>query len=384
MRKALVIPKAAACVVFLIVAIILVAPVMPVMSAKLFGGGTLDFNSAVSKDCSANRPVEGEVCYVLGADAGSSSDGAVTMGDYYYLVTLGGKVADNKNKIDTLILVKAKNGSKIYEGLNNIYRGSSKGNVAEGFKISGVLKKSTSDEKSLANTMKTDSVYADFNLSDFTLDLTKSVSAINTRFIISLIFFALTAGSAVLLVQAINKNASIEEIEDKRMAFKMEQDKKSGNKNDDGSDKMFGDSEANYGVKPPKDGESAPSGGYKPSFQSQGGGSDNDAPRKPTTYDESEDNGGFFGGGASQNGNFFGGSSNQTNQNNNQNDYYGGNSNQNSQGGYYGGNSNQNGQGGYYGGNSNQNSQNDYYGGQQYYGNSTQSDDDDYGFFGGH
>ena len=309
MKKALVIPKIVAAAVCLIVSLIIALPVLPVMSNRMFGGGTMDFNTAQYSEYRVNRPVGGSIYYVLGASEGiTESGGALSNGNYYYLVPVSGKAIDNKNKVDTLVLVKAVNGSKIYESLNDIYRSSASGNDETGFEITGVLKKADDDEVETAETLRAATSYKDLVISQYTLDLTKNVKGMTARFAVSLIFFALCIGCIVLVFQAINKNAQLEEIEDKRMAFRIEQEKKSGNKNDDGSDKMYGNSDASYGTTPRKDdGSGTPSGGgYNPSFQSQGG--EEYTPR--TTYDESQDDGGFFGGGSAAPGQagFFGGS----------------------------------------------------------------------------
>ena len=145
MKKALVIPKIAAGVVCLLIAMILSFPVLPVMSNKLFGGGTMDFNSAKYDEYRVNRPVDGTIFYVLGASEGvSESGGALTNGNYYYLVPAGGKMIDNLNKVDTLVLVKAVNGSDVYTSLNDLYRVSASGNDEKGFELTGVLRNTSS------------------------------------------------------------------------------------------------------------------------------------------------------------------------------------------------------------------------------------------------
>ncbi len=310
MKKALVIPKIAAGVVCLLIAMILSFPVLPVMSNKLFGGGTMDFNSAKYDEYRVNRPVDGTIFYVLGASEGvSESGGALTNGNYYYLVPAGGKMIDNLNKVDTLVLVKAVNGSDVYTSLNDLYRVSASGNDEKGFELTGVLRNTSADEKSTAEKLKAATPYSGLAVSEYTLDLTKPVKGMTARFAISLIFSALTIGCIVLVFQAINKNAELEDIEDKRMAFRIEQEKKSGNTNDDGSDKMYGNSDASYGVKPPKNdgsesGGHSAGGGYKPSFQSQGG----EEYTPPTKYDDSQEDGFFGSNAAPGNAGFFGGS----------------------------------------------------------------------------
>ena len=242
MRKALVIPKAALCVLCLIISFVIAIPVLPVMSAKLFGGGTMDFNAEAYSSYHANRPVSGKIFCILGA--ASESEGSSSLGSYYYLVPVSGKAIDNKNKVDTLVLVKAKNGSDVYNGLNNIYRSSSSGDYTNGFEISGVLKKITEKEMDTAEDLQAATEFQNLELSEFTLDLTKAVKGMTVRFIISFVIFLVACFCAYLTIQAINKNAQIESIEDQRFAFKMEQEAKSGNTNEDGSDKMYGNSDA--------------------------------------------------------------------------------------------------------------------------------------------
>ena len=279
MRKALVIPKAAAALVCLIVALVISAPVLGVVSNKFFGGGTLDFNTEAYSEYRENRPVGGVIYNVLGAEA-ADNDGALSNGSYYYLVPLKGQAIDNKNKIDTLVLVKTVNGSPGYVALNDVFRASSSnGGSGDGYELSGVLKAITSDEKAVAEALKAKTPYGNLKLSEYTLDITVPVKSMIVRFLISLIFAALTVFAVILTIQAINKNADIDKIEDERMAYRMEQERKSGNKNEDGSDKMFGDSDASYGVTPRKEGgndmlgedSSGGSGGFSPAFQSQGG-----------------------------------------------------------------------------------------------------------------
>ncbi len=391
MRKSNVLVKAIVGAVCLIVALVLSLPVLPMMSSRMFGGGTMDFNKAAYNEYRANRPVGGSVYYVLGtSDAGDS--GAVSVGAYYYLVPASGKQISNKNKADTLVLVKVTNGSKVYEGINGVYRTSSGGDSADGYKISGVLKKSTASETKTAEELRSTSPYADLQISEYTLDLTNDVKGMTIKFIISLLFYAAAAFCVVITIQAINKNADIEKIEDERIAYRMEQERKSGNKNDDGSDKMFGDSDGSYGVTPRREGSdmlgeggSGGSGGYKPAFQSQGG--EQFTPRSDSPFDDSmfggssnsgsdDDSDGFFGGGAQQNGGFFGtgaapgGNSRQGAAS--QNDFYGGSSASSDDDGFFGGSSGQG--GGFYGGSSS-GSDDGFFGG-----SSSGSDD---GFFGG-
>ena len=368
MKKAMVIPKVAAAVLCIVIGLVIVLPALPVMSNRMFGGGTMDINTAAYSDYRSNRPVGGSIYFILGASEGTSeSGGALSNGSYYYLVPVSGKEISNKNKVDTLLLVKAVNGSDIYSSLNDIYRSSASGDSASGFEITGVLRDMSDDEEETATALRAPTGYGDLKLSEYTLDLTIPVKTYTIRFAVSLIFFALAIGSIFLTIQAINKNAQLEDIEDRRMAFRLEQEKKSGNKNDDGSDKMFGDSDASFGTTPRKNddsdgmlGESSPgTGGYNPAFQSQGG---EDFTTR-TSYDDADEDG-FFGGGSAAPGQsgFFGGSqSSRQSSGPFDNGLYGGVSQPSSpfddsllsgsQGGFYGG--------------------------------SSQNDDDDYGFFGG-
>lgn len=388
MRKSNVLVKAIVGAVCLIVALVLSLPVLPMMSSRMFGGGSMDFNKAAYNEYRANRPVKGSVFYVLGTSDGGDS-GAVSVGAYYYLVPATGKQINNKNKADTLVLVKATSGSAVYDGINGIYRKSADGNSSDGYKISGVLKKITSSETKTAEELRSKSPYAELQISEYTLDLTKDVKSMTIKFVISLLFYAVAVFCIVITIQAINKNASIEKIEEDRIAYRLEQERKSGNKNDDGSDKMFGDSDGSYGVTPRRDGDdmlgegsSGGSGGYKPAFQSQGG--EQFTPRSDSPFDDSmfggssngsDDEDGFFGGGASQNGGFFGtgaapgGSFRQGAEN--QNDFYGGSSSNSDDDGFFGGSSGQG--GGFYGASSGS-SDDGFFGG-----SSGNSDD---GFFG--
>lgn len=295
MRKALVIPKAVVAVICLIAAIVLAAPVMPMMTNRMFGGGTIDFNTEDTSEYSANRPINGKVYFAFSAVGGKDGNEQEL---YYYLVPVKGKQEDKDNPIDSVILVKAPVKSELYSQLNDIYRASAEGGSKSGCELSGVLSDPTSEEKAIAKKLFGSVPNQTITISDYVFDTSKSVSAMTGRFLLSLLCMAAAVFFAVLTAQAVKKNSDIERIEDERMVYRMEQERKSGNKNEDGSDKMFGDSDASYGVTPPKDGETAPTGGYNPSFQSQGG--EEFAPRND--YSNASDEDGFLGGGGS----FFG------------------------------------------------------------------------------
>ena len=364
MRKALVIPKAVMAVICIIAAFVLAAPVMPMMSARMFGGGMIDFNEENYSEYSKNRPVSGKMFYIFAAEGGAEED------VYYYIVPVKGKQADKENTVDAVTLVKASVKSDLYSDFNDIFRESAEGGSKTGCEFSGVLTSCTSEEKKIAEKLFLKVPNKTLTVSEYVIDATSTVGAMTARFLLALLCFAAGAFFAVITVQAVKKNVELERIEDERIAYKMEQDRKSGNKNDDGSDKMFGDSDASYGVTPPKNGGSAPSGGFNPSFQSQGGG----APTPQNDYSSSDDEDGFLGGGGS----FFGASPtpaqsaapaqssdpfassafNDLGQSDEGSGFYG---SVNDQGGFYGGS---NDQGGFYGGS-----------------NGSQDDDDDAGFF---
>ena len=304
MRRALVIPKVAAAAICLIIAVVLSFPVMSVMSNRLFGGGMLDFAAATTKEYGANKPVDGMVHYIIGASSGDSSGEGASKGSYYYVAPVGGSFIDAKNKVDTGVLIKAEDGSKVYKELNEVYRQSSNGYSESGYSMSGVMKKISEDEWDLCDDIISDSKHPNLQVADYVLDLTTPVSTISARFFISLVFYVLTVFGISLVISAVNKNAKIEFIEDERMAYKMEQDRKSGNTNDDGTDKMFGDSDASFGVKP-----GSGAGGYKPTFQSQGGGEEPSSGRQGGGFlDDSDYQGGSQGSGFLDDSGYQGGS----------------------------------------------------------------------------
>lgn len=290
MRKANVIPKAAAAVVCLILTFVLMLPVLSVMSGRMFGGGTMDFNTEKYSEYRNSRPVEGRVHYILDTVEGDSTV-------FYYLVPIWGNRISNSNQADTLVLVKVKGGTDLHKEFNDVYRVSKDGGYSEtGVGLSGALKKYTDDEKKIGETLAAKTPYSELELSQYVIDVTTPISAVTTRFIFGVVAFLATIFCVYLTITAINRNAELEDIEDKRFAFKLEQDRKSGNKNDDGSDKMYGNSDASYGVTPAAGGAA---GGYKPSFQSQGG--EEFTPRDDTPREIDED--GFLGDGS---GSFFG------------------------------------------------------------------------------
>ncbi len=365
MKKALVLPKIIVTVILLAAAIIISAPVVGVVSNRFFGGGIVELEDGSIKEYHSNAPAEGRIHYILGTAAGSkSADGSLEKGYYYYLMLKGGTRDSSSNKADSYVLVKAIDGSDEYTGMNDVFRASANGISEEGFPASGVFKEITSEEESLAKKIISDSGINELKVSEFVLDLSKPVVSYTSRFYISLIFYAAGIFGIYLIVSAINKNAYLEDIEDKRIMFKIEQDRKSGNTNDDGSDKMFGDSEASFGVTPRSAegsdmlGESPGNsgGGYKPAFQSQGGKTEND----PFSGSMMGGSGGFLDDNSYQGGGSSGGFLDD-------NSYQGGGSS----GGFLDDNS-------YQGGGSNDFSDGFFGGGQQ-----TRNDEDYDGFFGG-
>lgn len=325
MKKAVVIPKAVAAGVALLVSLILMIPVLPMMTARMFGGGTVDFNEAAADEYSVNRPMSGTIHYILGA----SGEGD----NYYYLVPIKGNEITSKSRVDTLVLFKAPNGSEVYDALNDVYRESTKGSGSfEGYKFSGVVKKMSAAEKKTASALQDKTAFYNLNLCEYTVDLSSKVGSMTGRFVLSLFLLIAAIFSGVIALQAVKKNESIDRIEIDRIAFKREQEAKSGNKNDDGSDKMFGDSDASFGVTPRKEGandmlgetSAGGSGGFKPAFQSQGG--EEYTPRSSgggfLDVPDDDDEPSFFGGSAPQNNGYY--------DNSQQDSFYGGS------GGFYG------------------------------------------------
>ena len=74
MRRSQVIPKVCAAAVFLIIAIIISAPVTSVFLNKIFGGGTVEFGSAGAAEYLENRLVEGGLEYIIGCASDNSDD----------------------------------------------------------------------------------------------------------------------------------------------------------------------------------------------------------------------------------------------------------------------------------------------------------------------
>ena len=289
MRKALVIPKAAAAVVCLIVSLVLTLPVLSVMSNRLFGGGSLDFGEEIYSAYRENRPVTGSVHCILGTTDGEDNY-------YYYLAPIGGMPIDNKNKADTLVLIKAKGGTDLHKELNDVYRASSDGFSETGCALSGVLRETDEDEDDIALQLRSKTKYKELAVSEYVIDLTTPVKSMTVRFALGIVSFVVMIFCTVLTVKAINRNAEVERIEEERFAYRAEQERKSGNKNDDGSDKMFGDSDASFGTTP---NAGSASGGYNPTFMSQSG--EEFTPRDDSPREIDED--GFLGGGS-----FFGAS----------------------------------------------------------------------------
>lgn len=296
MRRALVIPKAVAAAVCLIIGLILIIPTLPVMTSRLFGGGMVDFNEESYKDYSENRPVSGRVYYAFGSMGTSvEDDKGIPQNIYYYLVPLNGKPIDSKNKAEAVVLIKVHELDDAYKDMNEIVRASANGSSETGCEISGVLKPMSELESGYAQKLREKVPDKSLPVVEYEIDLSVSPKGMLLRFLLSVVFFAAAAFAVYLTVSAVKKNADIERIEDERMVYKMEQERKSGNTNEDGSDKMFGDSDASFGTTPRKDGSA---GSYTPSFQSQGG--EEFTPRDDPPREIDED--GFLGGGGS----FFG------------------------------------------------------------------------------
>ncbi len=304
MKKSNVVPKIAVFAVFLIVAIIISAPVFSVMFNRILGGGTLNFNEVTAVEFRTNRPIEGELYNIIGCaenDSGEDSDFTLKNGAYYYLVTVGGNPIDKDNP-QKLVLVKCPGSSDNYELFNNLWRASSKGDAAEAVELSGVLKKNTSAEESVSSKLRESTNIGDLEITEYYIDTAKSVSSISARFYISLIFYACAAVALVLVVQGFKKNRDIDNIEHERSIYRIAQERKSGNKNDDGTDAMFGDSERLLDERPQNQGEaySAPSRPTQPQDQFQGSAQDDRFDDGFFTSSSSNDSGneydGFFGG----------------------------------------------------------------------------------------
>ncbi len=284
MRKSQVLPKICAFVLFLVIAVIISAPVSSVMFNKILGGGTLDFNEVNPVDLRDNRPIEGNLYYIAGCTGSDGDDSGFTLkkGDYYYLVFIGGKSFDKDNPAK-LIVIETSGSSDIYETFNNLWRESANGASHDGIKISGVVRSNSSAEESAIEKIKENTDLGDIEAVTYYIDCKKPVSQMSTRFYISLIFYAGTIISLLLVIQAVKKN--------RRIAQEM----KSGNKNDDGTDAMFGDSERDLDEMPQRQGQS-----YEPSFrdsQYQSGGYDSGADMYTGSQNQSEDEyDGFFGG----------------------------------------------------------------------------------------
>ena len=273
MRKASVVPKIAITILLLVIAVILSFPVVGVASSRIFGGGIVDISDTSVKEYHNSKPAEGRIHFIANSASGDNTGGALDKGAYYYLIPKGGNKASKSNKVDTYILVKVIDGSDEYNGMNDVVRECKDGESVMGYGASGVFKTILPDEKKLGEKMMADKKLDKQTLCEFVLDISTPVGYYTTRFYISLVFYAVGIFGIYLVITSINKNSDIEEIEVKRMLFKMEQDRKSGNKNDDGSDRMFGAANDSFGAAPSGDGSD---GGYKPTFQSQGGGSQDD------------------------------------------------------------------------------------------------------------
>lgn len=248
MRKSQTIPKICAAAIFLIIALIISAPVFSVTFNKVLGGGTLEFGTAGSVEYRENRPIEGELFYIIGCTSGdseSASDFTLKNGSYYYLVTTKGKTP-SKDGANEVVLVKTLSNKESYENLNNLWRNSSKGDAKESFLLSGVVKKGFSDEEKIAEEIIKNSSVGDVTYIDYVIDCTTPVSAFINRFLLSLIFYAGFVVSLMIVIQAFKRNRNIDDIEHHRAITQAVQDVKSGNNNPDGTDAMFGDSDRSF------------------------------------------------------------------------------------------------------------------------------------------
>lgn len=245
MRKSQLIPKICAAVIFLIIAIIISAPVSSVFLNKVFGGGIIEFGKAGALEYLENRPVEGALNYIIGCAGDDSSGEGFTLknGTYYYLVSATGSYVKN-DKSDNVILLKTLSSSDSYEEFNELYRKI--GSAEQAIRISGVVKKSSENEKKIAEQIIKDNNIGEVTYIDYCVDCTKPVSSYTARFLISLIFYAGCVISILLSVQAVKKNRDFDDMEHRRAIMRAARDLKSGEADSNSTDAMFGDADRSY------------------------------------------------------------------------------------------------------------------------------------------
>ena len=249
MKKSQIIPKICVAAILLIAALVISAPVASVSLNKFFGGGTVEYGAAGSVEFREGRPIEGDLYYVIGCigdESDGNSDFTLKNGSYYYLVTTNGKALGTQEK-NEVVLLKTSVSSDSYESLNNIWRESEKGEAQTPFKLSGVIKKATAQDKT-----NVEKICSNLNLSsvtyvDMLIDCSKPVSGYVTMFLISLAFYAAFFVSLSIVIQSFNRNRNIDNIEHQRAITQAAQEVKAANSNPEGSsDAMFGDTERSF------------------------------------------------------------------------------------------------------------------------------------------
>ena len=241
MRRSQLIPKICAAVVLLIAAVIISAPVLTVELNRAFGGGVVKFGEAKAAEFLDNRPVDGALCFIIGCQSDESSDDFKN-GTYYYLVPLDGKYFDKEDEAD-VILVKTPSGSKTYDKLNALLRDKKVENM---FSISGVIKKTNSDEMEIAQQIAKAKKYKSANCIEYCIDCSKPVSSYTTRFLFSLVLYAGVVASVVLALQTVKRNRDIDDMELRRDMLRASNQRKENEAKENGADGLFGDADRSY------------------------------------------------------------------------------------------------------------------------------------------
>lgn len=243
MRKTQLIPKIIAAVIFLIVAIIISAPVFSVSMNRIFGGGIVEFGTAESVEYIDYRPVEGVLSYIIGGIGDESGDDfTLKNGTYYYLVSISGKGLA-KDKKGEVVLLKTLTNSDSYEELNEILRAK---HAEESLRISGVVKKASENEEKIAEKICIDNNIKNAEYIGFCIDCTKPVSSYTARSLLSLIFYAGFIVSVLLSVQSLKRNRDIDNMEHRRAIMMSARDLKDNDPNANGADALFGDADRSF------------------------------------------------------------------------------------------------------------------------------------------
>ena len=245
MRQSRLIPKVCAAAVFLIIAVIISAPVTSVVLNRIFGGGVVEFGTASAAEYLNNRPVQGNLSYIIGVTSDSSGDDGFTLkkGTYYYLVSVTGTNVKNESS-EKVLMLRAPGNSNSYEDLNGLIR---KGSSSEGaLLISGVAKKASQNEKTIAEQLCKDNNLEEVTYIDYCVDCTRSVSSFTARFLLSLIFYAGFVISLLLSIQAVKKNRAFDDMEHRRAILQAQKDLKAASNDSNNTDAMFGDADRSY------------------------------------------------------------------------------------------------------------------------------------------